>query len=77
MTTIDPFESAFLPADKAAAFAALQLARRALQLADHGYVLERGRISLSGDGASLLDNAEVQQTYLGNRAAERTGPASP
>ena len=54
-----------------------QNARRALQLADHGYVLERGRISLSGDGASLLDNAEVQQTYLGKRAAERTGTASP
>ncbi len=54
-----------------------QNARRALQLADHAYVLERGRISLSGDGASLLDNAEVQQTYLGKRAAERTGPASP
>jgi len=54
-----------------------QNARRALQLADHGYVLERGRISLSGDGASLLDNAEIQQTYLGKRAAERTGTASP
>ena len=54
-----------------------QNARRALQLADHGYVLERGRISLSGDGASLLDNAEVQQTYLGKRATERTGPARP
>ena len=50
-----------------------QNARRALQLADEGYVLERGRISLSGAGDSLLNNVEVQRTYLGKRATERTG----
>ena len=54
-----------------------QNARRALQLADEGYVLERGRISLSGAGDSLLNNVEVQRTYLGKRATERTGTATP
>ena len=54
-----------------------QNARRALQLADEGYVMERGRISLSGAGDSLLDNAEVQRTYLGKHATERIGTATP
>ena len=54
-----------------------QNARRALQLADEGYVLERGRISLSGAGDSLLNNVEVQRTYLGKRATERTRTATP
>ena len=44
-----------------------QNARRALQLADHGYVLERGTIALRGTGESLLNNPEVQHTYLGIR----------
>jgi branched-chain amino acid transport system ATP-binding protein len=46
-----------------------QNARQALQVADHAYVMERGRIVLSGSGASLLDNPDVQRTYLGQRAA--------
>jgi branched-chain amino acid transport system ATP-binding protein len=46
-----------------------QNARQALQIADHAYVMERGRIVLSGSGASLLDNPQVQRTYLGQRAA--------
>jgi branched-chain amino acid transport system ATP-binding protein len=46
-----------------------QNARRALQLADSGYVLERGIISLTGSGASLLADEQVQSTYLGKRAA--------
>jgi len=46
-----------------------QNARKALQIADHGYVMERGRIVLSGTGTSLLNDREVQQTYLGQRAA--------
>ena len=47
-----------------------QNARRALQLADKGYVLERGTISLTGTGESLLNNAQVQRTYLGRQADE-------
>jgi branched-chain amino acid transport system ATP-binding protein len=46
-----------------------QNARKALQIADHAYVMERGRIVLAGSGASLLDNPQVQHTYLGRRAA--------
>ena len=46
-----------------------QNARKALQIADHGYVMERGRIVLSGTGARLLDDPQVQQTYLGQHAA--------
>ncbi len=47
-----------------------QNARRALQLADRGYVLERGRIALAGSGAELLADPMVSQTYLGRRAGE-------
>src|SRR5213075_627441 len=46
-----------------------QNARKALQIADFGYVMERGRIVLFGTGASLLNNSQVQRTYLGQHAA--------
>jgi branched-chain amino acid transport system ATP-binding protein len=46
-----------------------QNARQALQVADRGYVMERGRIVLSGTGQELLNMPEVQQTYLGQHAA--------
>ena len=46
-----------------------QNARQALQVADTGYVLERGRIAFSGSGAALLDMPEVRRTYLGQSAA--------
>ena len=46
-----------------------QNARQALQVADFGYVMERGRIVLSGTGEKLLSTPEVQSTYLGQRAA--------
>ena len=39
--------------------------RRALALADRAYVMERGRIALSGTGAELLDNRDVAAAYLG------------
>ena len=37
----------------------------ALQTADFGYVLETGRISLSGSGSALLTNEAVKKAYLG------------
>ncbi len=37
-----------------------------LKLADYGYVLENGRIVLSGTGAELLDNPHVRKAYLGH-----------
>ena len=42
-----------------------QNARQALQVADRGYVMERGRIVLAGSGQDLLNTPEVRQTYLG------------
>ncbi|HQY29343.1 MAG TPA: ABC transporter ATP-binding protein [Burkholderiaceae bacterium] len=42
-----------------------QNARAALSIADRAYVLEVGRIALSGRGDELLVNPAVQQAYLG------------
>jgi branched-chain amino acid transport system ATP-binding protein len=42
-----------------------QNARAALSVADRGYVLETGRIVLSGTGAALLANDQVREAYLG------------
>ncbi|MYT71642.1 MULTISPECIES: ABC transporter ATP-binding protein [unclassified Streptomyces] len=42
-----------------------QNARAALALADHAYVMETGRISLSGSGSDLLDDDSVRKAYLG------------
>lgn len=36
-----------------------------LSMADRGYVLERGRVTLSGTGQELLDNQHLRATYLG------------
>jgi branched-chain amino acid transport system ATP-binding protein len=37
----------------------------ALQIADFGYVIETGEISLKGTGAELLNNPQVKEAYLG------------
>ena len=42
-----------------------QNTEHALQLAQRGYVLESGRVALSGTGAELLANERVRQAYLG------------
>jgi branched-chain amino acid transport system ATP-binding protein len=42
-----------------------QNAKKALQCADRGYVLETGTIVLTGSGEALLKSAEVQAAYLG------------
>ena len=42
-----------------------QNANLALQLADHGYVLETGKISIEGASRDLLVNPEVVRAYLG------------
>ncbi|MDC7243426.1 MAG: ABC transporter ATP-binding protein [Sphaerochaetaceae bacterium] len=41
-----------------------QNARRALEISNKGYVLETGRISLSGDSKELLENDKVIEAYL-------------
>ena len=42
-----------------------QNAKKALSIADRAYVLETGRIALSGDAKTLLNNDEVKKAYLG------------
>lgn len=42
-----------------------QRAARALEIADVGWVMQRGSIVLSGTGASLLGQIEVRDAYLG------------
>jgi len=42
-----------------------QNARRALEVADHGYILEQGRIVLEGPAAELAENPDVKEFYLG------------
>ena len=42
-----------------------QNAAAALELSDRSYVLEQGRVSLTGTGRALLDDAHVKQAYLG------------
>ncbi len=42
-----------------------QKAQAALAVADHAYVLETGRVALSGTGRQLLDDDGIQRAYLG------------
>ena len=42
-----------------------QNANMALKIADLGYVLETGRITLTGSGRDLLKNEDVKKAYLG------------
>jgi branched-chain amino acid transport system ATP-binding protein len=49
-----------------------QNARAALSLADHGYVMEEGRIVLDGPGEQLRENEDIKEFYLGlNTSGER------
>ncbi|SCL87174.1 ABC transporter ATP-binding protein [Sporanaerobacter sp. PP17-6a] len=42
-----------------------QNAKKALEIADYGYVLETGQLILEGEGKELLNNPKVQEAYLG------------
>ena len=42
-----------------------QNAAAALELSDRSYVLEQGRVSLTGTGRALLDDPHVKEAYLG------------
>jgi branched-chain amino acid transport system ATP-binding protein len=42
-----------------------QNAAMALTIAEHGYVMENGRIVLEGSAAALRDNADIKEFYLG------------
>ncbi|MBZ4318827.1 ABC transporter ATP-binding protein [Streptomyces huiliensis] len=60
MTTI-----AELKADGTTILLVEQNAQAALTLADHGHVMETGRIVLSGTGPELLGDTSVRKAYLG------------
>ena len=47
-----------------------QNANAALHIAHKGYVLETGRITLTGTGKELLENEEVKSAYLGKKKAK-------
>ena len=48
-----------------------QNARAALAIADRGYVIENGRVTLSGKAEDLLHSPEIAERYLGVGAAAR------
>jgi branched-chain amino acid transport system ATP-binding protein len=48
-----------------------QNARKALQIADRGYVLENGRIVLEGSGEELYANKRVHEAYLGGERSKK------
>ncbi len=48
-----------------------QNARAALAVADRGYVIESGRVTLSGPARTLLESPEVAERYLGVGTAHR------
>jgi branched-chain amino acid transport system ATP-binding protein len=50
-----------------------QNARRALETADVGCVLDLGRVHISGPAPELLADPQLGQLYLGGRPAERAG----
>ena len=45
-----------------------QNARADLQVADYGYVLEKGEIAAEGPSAELAENPRVIETYLALKA---------
>lgn len=51
-----------------------QNARKALGVANRGYVLETGKISISGTSMELKSNQKVQAAYLGGSALQQHQP---
>ena len=54
-----------------------QNARRALALADRGYVLESGTNRFEGTGEALLGDPQVAELYLGGFVRGRPEPPPP
>ncbi|MBO2528194.1 MAG: ABC transporter ATP-binding protein, partial [Clostridiales bacterium] len=44
-----------------------QNANMALKIADYAYVMETGRITMTGTGRELLENEAVKEAYLGKK----------
>ena len=53
-----------------------QNARAALAIADRGYVVENGRVALSGPAAELLASPEIAERYLGSNVTTRAASAA-
>ena len=49
---------------KVTIFLVEQNAKKALELADRGYVLVNGNVTLEGSGQDLLKNKDIQAAYL-------------
>ena len=54
-----------------------QNARAGLRLADHGVVMESGRVRLDGPSDSVLNNPEISALYLGGSVTAPTPSSSP
>ena len=50
-----------------------QHVKHSLTMADRAYVLEAGRVALSGDSDALLASDEIQQIYMGIEGPARAG----
>ena len=64
---------------KVTIFLVEQNAKKALELADRGYVLVNGNVTLEGTGQDLLKNKDIQAAYLeggGTGVSERRGKTS-
>lgn len=48
-----------------------QNARRALEAASYGYIMESGKVVLDGPSASLVENEDVKEFYLGGGGEAR------
>lgn len=48
-----------------------QNANMALSIADFGYVLETGKVTMKGSGKELLENEEIKAAYLGKHSDKR------
>jgi len=51
--------------ERVAVLLAEQNATMALQVAQHGYVMENGRIVLDGDAKTISQNEDIKEFYLG------------
>ncbi|ODR98843.1 ABC transporter ATP-binding protein [Methyloceanibacter methanicus] len=65
-----------LNADGLTVFLVEQNAYHALKLADRGYVMVNGRITMTGTGAELLASEDVRSAYLDGAASEAEEPVS-
>jgi branched-chain amino acid transport system ATP-binding protein len=53
-----------------------QRARQALAISDHGYIMDGGKVALSGAAAGLLADEHAAELYLGRGRTEGRGPAT-